>query len=80
MGRDGGGEQEGQGLIKEDIVKKTKDQQGRPKGERLIVVGSEPMRRRLPNGMILTAVNLIAQAEFDPMIVVDELERQWRSS
>jgi hypothetical protein len=54
---------------------------GRPaKGERLIVAGSEPMRRRLPNGMILTAVNLAAQAEFDPMLAVDELERQWREA
>ena len=54
---------------------------GRPaKGERLIVAGSEPMHRRLPNGMILIAVNLAAQAEFDPMLAVDELERQWREA
>ena len=52
---------------------------GRPaKGQIEIVVGSEPTHRQLPNGMILIAVNLAAQAEFDPLLVVDELERQWR--
>jgi len=62
-------------------MKKTNAQQGKPaKGERLLYAGSEPMHRKLPNGMILTAVNLVAQAEFDPMIAVDELERAWRRS
>jgi len=34
--------------------------------------------RQLPNGMILTAVSDAARQDWDPLLIIDELEKQWK--
>jgi hypothetical protein len=40
----------------------------------------EPIRRQLPSGMIVEAVNDVARQAWDPLLVIDELERQWKET
>jgi hypothetical protein len=36
--------------------------------------------RRLANGMIMEAVNDAARQAWDPLLIVHELERQWKET
>lgn len=47
-------------------------------GKPVITCTSQPVSRRLANGDILTAYSEPARQSEDPMLVVDELEKQWR--
>lgn len=50
-----------------------------PRGKgRVLVCACQPISRRLRNGDILTAYSEPARLAEDPMLVVDELERQWK--
>lgn len=59
-------------------MKKSKVPQGKSSKGRVLVAACEPISRRLANGDILTAYSEPARQSEDPMLVVDELEKQWR--
>ena len=56
-----------------------KSRQGRKtEGTPAVTGPTGPIKRTLPNGDILTAYSEPARQSEDPMLVVDELEKQWR--
>ena len=61
-------------------MRKTTMPQGlKTNGSPVITCSSEPISRRLSNGMILTAFSELAEQDLNPLSVIDALEREWRN-